>query len=865
MNDMSGVLEPLTDMSQWPKLGSPGELARLVGGTWTSEPQAPIVAIRDRLDLTETGASNFLFAPELFFKLNGTGARANLLNAAEATKMGAVGLIVSKRPCNVDPNFPCLIVENPSSAIGRLAMQQRASSKAAFVAVTGSVGKTTTKNMVHHLASAVAPAHRSIANYNIGTASIEFTLSSLSPEHRFSAAEFNEIRELDQQIEIYQPHVAVITNILWEHMNVLERQGFTGDKAIPRLAYLAAGIVRPMKSGGICVLNADAENFSILAAEIGKTDHVQLRTCGSAAGNHVRILDIDGSATGSNIAIQVEGKTHRYNLRLPGRHMAINSVMAAAAAHYAGVDLEPALQTMPAFQTGSRRGEIMHVPWKGGFVTFRDESVSSSVPSVKSSLAQLEQEIPEGQGRRVAVLGHINGIGRDTPKIMRLLAKEAEASTVVRFFTIGTDIRIFNEGFSDRSRVAPHFQTLRKLEQALLEELMPGDVVVFKGTRRPEHISMRRLVDWLTETTPGVASVDAGVRPRARLVIGGDTYFGERYQEKRERNAEINYLKTFGYDYSGERLAPLFKRADFAVANLECALTQLRKSQLEGRKSSILRGNPHETIQALKNLNIGGVLLGNNHAMDYLGHGLEETLLHLGTAQIKTSGGGKGRMEAQRPILKEFNVDGIPFKVAIVSGYEFNAAHDEMRFYAGDSSLGVNNINMRRLREQISALKSDGYFVIVSPHWGVKYCLKTVEQSNMADSIINCGADLILGHGPYMMNEVSHNNGVWVIYSLGNLIFNSEGEYRGRELQPYSLVAELEFERQGSGISCVLNLYPIVSCNQMTQFQPSFTDDNQFRQVVGMLKGMHYDSTDFMNSIKLREVDGRLCMTMKVF
>ena len=74
----------------------------------------------------------------------------------------------------------------------------------------------------------------------------------------------------------------------------------------------------------------------------------------------------------------------------------------------------------------------------------------------------------------------------------------------------------------------------------------------------------------------------------------------------------------------------------------------------------------------------------------------------------------------------------------------------------------LNNINTNRLREQVSALKADGYYVIMSPHWGSNYCQKTYDQAQLAQRLVNTGADLILGHGPHMMNEIDMLDGAWV-------------------------------------------------------------------------------------------------------
>lgn len=850
-----------------PVLGNPQELADIMNGRWSSTPQATIEAIRQRPDKIEDGLKNFLFVPELFAKPRGANARAALLASTDALAKGAIGIIATERPRNLSPSFPCLLVSDVSYAIGRLAEYRRRQSRAKFIAVTGSVGKSTTKNMIHLLASSNGPALRSIANYNAGIESIQFTLSNLSRGHSYCVAEFSEVGKLEEQLHMYRPQVALITNVLLEHVGRMERQGFTGDQVIRRLVYLAAGVARHMEPGGICILNADEPNFDLVAEEVRKSLDVRIQTFGRGASNDVRILSIESDAAGSDIIFAIGGREYSYRLGVPGTHMAVNSLAAVTAGYAAGIPLEPALHMFQDFATDSRRGVRLQIPWKNGFITIRDESVSSSLPSLRSTFAQLELERPKEGGRQFAVLGQIGELGRSMPDDMATFAVEAEATPVDRFYTIGSDIRLVNEGITNRDRVAPHFQTLDQLEKALRKELQAGDTVVFKCTRTPANISLRQLVDRMTkgESTPVTANSTKPLDLIRRIIVGGDTYFGETYQEKRAKLAELNYLEAFGYDYSGKYLAPLMQRADFTVVNLECALTEQSSSKLDGRKDYILRGDPQKTVDALKNLNVGGVLLGNNHSMDYLAGGLKETLDHVERAGLSVSGAGENRQKAQQPILKEFDVDGIPFKLAILSGYEYNSSHEELGFFAGDEKMGVNNLNIDRLKHQIASLRSQGYFVVLSPHWGSNYCFRSYSQSRLARRFIDLGADLILGHGPHMMNELAQVDGVWVIYSLGNLIFNSEGEYLQQGVQPYSLVAELELTRQGNALKGYLNLYPIVSCNQLTQFQPTFADSNQFEQVVGMLKAMHYDRDSFFNDISLHEIDGRRCMTMKIF
>lgn len=149
-----------------------------------------------------------------------------MLGAYRAVAKKAGGFIVSARPRNLDPSVPCLIVEDPSRAIEKLARHRRAHSRACFFAVTGSVGKSTTKNLIHKMASAVAPTHRTIANYNDGMQSINFILAGLCDAHQYCAAEFSEVGDLEDQVRFYRPDVAVVTNVKFEHINRMERQGY---------------------------------------------------------------------------------------------------------------------------------------------------------------------------------------------------------------------------------------------------------------------------------------------------------------------------------------------------------------------------------------------------------------------------------------------------------------------------------------------------------------------------------------------------------------------------------------------------------------------------------------------------------------
>ena len=351
--------------------------------------------------------------------------------------------------------------------------------------------------------------------------------------------------------------------------------------------------------------------------------------------------------------------------------------------------------------------------------------------------------------------------------------------------------------------------------------------------------------------------------PSVRIVIGGDTYFGEFYQSRREKAGKINYLCSRGYSYSFRGVAPLLERADCVIVNLECALTKQAHSELEGRKGWILAGDPIETVAALREANVSAAMLGNNHAKDYGSATLLKTIEHLEAGGIFAFGAGANCREAQTPFVRAFEFPASAFKLAIISGFYFNEFHERLGFYARADRCGVNELDVDHIRNQIAGLKRGGYFVIVSPHWGQNYFLRNYRQTSLAKGLVAAGADLIVGHGPHLLNEF-FQNGVWVVYSLGNLVFNSEGEYAARQVFPYSLILELVVKQEGLGYGLAMNLYPIVSCNQMTEFQPRFVDEREFEQIAMALRALRYDPDVFDKSVQQQQIDGRLCFSVPV-
>lgn len=322
------------------------------------------------------------------------------------------------------------------------------------------------------------------------------------------------------------------------------------------------------------------------------------------------------------------------------------------------------------------------------------------------------------------------------------------------------------------------------------------------------------------------------------IVLVGDTSFGENYQEKIEKRGGENILKSKGYEYSFKNFAQLLRQANLVIANLETPLTDLVSSPLEGRKSYIHWSDPHNAPIALKQHNIRAVSLANNHTLDYGIPGLEQSLNALTQNSIQWFGAGRNEYTAIQPLRIDYLLAGQPFRIVIAAGFEYRQKYDKRyEFYAKGNKGGVNAWTMDRAIKQMRAVcwTNPDALVVAYPHFGRNYTWKMKWQTRLAQALIDAGADIVIGHGAHMFQEVEQYQGRWIIYSLGNFVFNSPGRYQMKKVDPFSLIARLDIMERQDATSVILRLYPIISDNLTMNYQPYFVSDEQFRRAQKLL------------------------------
>jgi hypothetical protein len=502
------------------------------------------------------------------------------------------------------------------------------------------------------------------------------------------------------------------------------------------------------------------------------------------------------------------------------------------------------------------------------------------VPSLRALFQTLSDRSSSSNSRRIAVLGTMPTLGASTRVELHKLAKQTAGLPIDHFFTSGPQMQFFGDCLRNLGASSTHSHSTQEQFFKLEDFVKDGDIIAFKSSRTPSSLALRKVCEKFRALNASKGEDKASkkselyfVSPSAfatakgflnpmpvveeaekKQIVGttkitfcGDTYLGDWYQNRRERQGKTNYLKQFGYGYSFGATKHLLLDSDCVIANLECALTTLERSPFEGKKDYVLSGDPAQTIDALSRHNISAVMLGNNHAMDYGVDGLRETLESLTQGNIVAFGAGKNTRKAQAAFRTTFKVANQEFKLAVISAFKYSRGHEQKYgFYATQSGYGVNNLKLSRLQTQVEDLKEQGYFVVVSPHWGKNYCQRDWDQKDLATKIIkNCGADLLLGHGPHVMNEFRKIDDAWVCYSVGNYIFNSEGEYKRHQLMPVSFLTQIAVDFTEYGFSKSLCLYPIITDNQQTDFQPRFLLSKEFDALLTMLRLQNYDPEYF--------------------
>ena len=416
----------------------------------------------------------------LFFALPGERVDGHdfVLPALDA---GAGAAVVS-RDVAVPSYFQDRLVRVPDTlkALGDSAQLHRRRWGGMIIAITGSNGKTTTREMLYHVLSGKIYCKRSPRSFNTDVG-VPLTLFQAERTDRALIVEMgtNAPGEIAALAAIAEPNMAIITNIAETHLE--------GLGSVEGVAREKGALLDALGTQGIAFLNADDGWFSTLA----RRHPGKVISFGLSATAAYSAWDLTPGKAG--YAFTIPGGT-RVRLRVPGRHNVLNALVVLAVAQHLGLNLRDAAARLETFLPPEMRYQVEHI--RG--VTVVSDCYNANPASVRAALRTLKETVPEG--RRVAVIGDMMELGDQAERLHRGLGAEVVHAGLDALWTVGEHSE--SVGHSAREGGMPgrvsHGRELDRVADEVCDFLKPGDVVLVKGSR---GMQMERLVARLRSTT----------------------------------------------------------------------------------------------------------------------------------------------------------------------------------------------------------------------------------------------------------------------------------------------------------------------------------------------------------------------------
>ncbi|TNF61010.1 MAG: UDP-N-acetylmuramoyl-tripeptide--D-alanyl-D-alanine ligase [Rhodobacteraceae bacterium] len=450
---------------------------------WTAEEAAAATGGKATGDWAATGVSidtRTLERGDLFVAL--TAARDGHDFVSQAFARGAAAAMVAYIPEDVDTEAPLLIVEDVQKALEDLGRAARARTAARVVAITGSVGKTSTKEMLARILADQGRTHASVASYN-NQWGVPLTLARMPADTEYAVIEIGmnhpgEIAPLSRQA---RPHVALITTIAAAHLEAFEN--------IDGIAVEKASILDGLEPGGVAILNTDVDQAPILRA---KADEVGCRALGfgRTARDYV-LTDVGLREDVTVVQASALGVPVVFKIATLGAHFAMNALAALGAAQALGADLALAAQSLGRWSPYHGRGvrETIRLDRVDRDLTLEliDDSYNANPTSMQAALDVLAATRPRdntgrvSRGRRIAVIGDMRELGPTEGALHEALADLPAMARIDVVHCVGPLMARLWEALPEPRR-GLRTETAAEMAGSLARKLDSGDVVLVKAS-----------------------------------------------------------------------------------------------------------------------------------------------------------------------------------------------------------------------------------------------------------------------------------------------------------------------------------------------------------------------------------------------
>ena len=411
---------------------------------------------------------------DLFFAIKGDASDGHSF-VRMAFERGAAAAVVDEDHADEFRDVgPLYIVRQVLPALEALGIAARARSQARIVAVTGSVGKTSTKEALRLVLGQAGITHASAASYN-NHWGVPLTLARMPADARFGVFEIgmNHAGEITPLTAMVRPHIAIVTTVAPVHLEFFD--------SVDAIADAKAEIFSGIAPGGVAIINRDIPTFERLEAHAAASPARHVLSFGEHADADARLVALTPFLDGSLIKADILGQSLDFHLGAPGKHLAMNALAVLLAARACGADPTVAGEALNRFTPGKGRGAREQLSIEGGAVTLIDESYNANPASMRAALALLGDTAPGSGGRRIAVLGDMRELGPQGASLHAELASEIAGNDVDRVYTVGPLMRNLFDAV-EPERQGHWSDRAEGIETRLVADLRPGDVVMVKGS-----------------------------------------------------------------------------------------------------------------------------------------------------------------------------------------------------------------------------------------------------------------------------------------------------------------------------------------------------------------------------------------------
>jgi UDP-N-acetylmuramoyl-tripeptide--D-alanyl-D-alanine ligase len=452
---------------------------------WTAAEAAAATGGQATTDWAATGVSidtRTLAPGDLFVALS--AARDGHDFVADALARGAAAAMVSRIPEGVAGGAPLLVVEDVQAGLEALGRAGRARSRARVIAVTGSVGKTSTKEMLRTVLSHQGRTHASVKSYN-NHWGVPLTLARMQADTQFAVIEIgmNAPGEIAPLARMARPHIALVTTVAAAHLEAFE--------SLDGIAREKASIYEGLEPGGVALYHTDIDTAPILR-DTARRHAARTLGFGRARTAHHRLLSVDLHEAATVARARAWRTPLLYKIGTPGRHFAMNGLAVLACVRLLGLDRAVAIADLanwsPPEGRGTRERLVLDLAADGMNVDLIDDSFNANPASMEAALDILAAARPQddvgrvSRGRRIAILGDMLELGQTETALHAALADLPAMQAVDEVHCVGPRMRALWEALPEARR-GQRADTAEALAARAHRLVDAGDVVLVKGSK----------------------------------------------------------------------------------------------------------------------------------------------------------------------------------------------------------------------------------------------------------------------------------------------------------------------------------------------------------------------------------------------